>query len=131
MDDGSSAPAESYNAHSLPDIWLAADEVLRFRGSAAAWRELGEKATLTAWFVVGLVVTDVMGAGDVVGAADLPLGFLEGTAVLLVVLDVQDMTSGRWICRTKGGEQLRIFPEKLVPLAETGQKFSRLRYDAS
>jgi hypothetical protein len=50
---------------------------------------------------------------------------------VLVVLDVQDKTSGRWICRVKGGEQLRLLPVRLVPIAETGQQFSRLRYDAS
>ena len=44
---------------------------------------------------------------------------------------VQDKTSGRWICRVKGGEQLRLLPVRLVPIAETGQQFSRLRYDAS
>jgi hypothetical protein len=50
---------------------------------------------------------------------------------VLVALDVQDMESGRWICHIKGGEKLRILPEKLVPIAEDGQKFSRLRYDNS
>ena len=50
---------------------------------------------------------------------------------VLVVLDVQDKASGRWICHVKGGEKLRILPEKLVPIAEDGQKFSKLRYDNS
>ena len=50
---------------------------------------------------------------------------------VLVVLDVQDMSTRRWSCSLKGGEVVRILPEKLVPIAETGQKFSRLRYDAS
>ena len=40
-------------------------------------------------------------------------------------------TSVRWICHVKGGEQLRILPEKPVPNAENGQKFSRLRDDSS
>ena len=53
---------------------------------------------------------------------------LEG---VLVDLDVQDKASGRWICHVKGGEKLRILPEKLVPIAEDGQKLSRLRYENS
>ena len=50
---------------------------------------------------------------------------------VLVVLDVQDEFSSRWICHVKGGEKLRILPEKLVPIAEDGQKLSRLRFDNS
>ena len=50
---------------------------------------------------------------------------------VLVVLDEQDVLSGRWICHVKGGEKVRILPEKLVPIAEDGQKLSRLRYDNS
>ena len=53
---------------------------------------------------------------------------LEG---VLVALGVQDKDSGRWICHAKGGEKLRILPEKLVPIAADVQKFSRLRYDNS
>ena len=83
-------------------------------------------------------------AAAAAAAEPLPLALLAGRVAtvkglvsrpdlenVLVVLDVQDMTSGRWICRTKGGEQLRILPKKLTPIAETGQKFLRLRYDAS
>jgi hypothetical protein len=50
---------------------------------------------------------------------------------VLVVLDECDKRSGRWICHTKGGEQLRILPEKLVPIAENGQEFMRLRFGKS
>ena len=50
---------------------------------------------------------------------------------VLVVLDEQDVLSGRWICHVKGGEKSRILPEQLVPIAEDGQKFSKLRYDSS
>ena len=39
-----------------------------------------------------------------------------------VVLDAQDKLSRRWICHVKGGEQLRILPEKLVPITEDDQK---------
>ena len=49
---------------------------------------------------------------------------LEG---FLVVLDAQDAATNRWICHTRGGEQLRILPEKLVPIPEEGQKFKKLR----
>lgn len=50
---------------------------------------------------------------------------------VLVVLDELDVISGRWICRVKGGEQVRILPEKLLPISESGQKFSKLRYESS
>ena len=50
---------------------------------------------------------------------------------VLVVLEAQDMDSGRWLCHVKGSEKLRILPEKLVPIAAVGQRFSRLRYDSS
>ena len=50
---------------------------------------------------------------------------------VLVVLETIDIDSGRWICHVKGGEKLRILPEKLVPIAAVGQRFSRLRYDNS
>ena len=50
---------------------------------------------------------------------------------VLVVLDEQDVLSGRWICHVKGGEKVRILPDKLAPIPESGQKFSRLRYDTS
>ena len=50
---------------------------------------------------------------------------------VLVALDGYDEGSGRWICHVNGGEKLRILLEKLVPIAEDGQKFSRLRYDTS
>ena len=43
----------------------------------------------------------------------------------LVELKEFEASAGRWVCRIKGGEQLRIRPEKLVPTAETGQKFLR------
>ena len=50
---------------------------------------------------------------------------------VLVDLDVQDKDSGRWICHVKGGEKLRILLERLMPIAEDGQKLSRLRYENS
>ena len=49
---------------------------------------------------------------------------------VLVDLKKFDASAGRWICSTQGGEQLRILPEKLKPIEETHQKFSRLRYEA-
>ena len=77
-------------------------------------------------------------------AEPLPLALLAGHVAIikglvsrpelegvLVVLDVLDKNSGRWICYVNGGEKLRILPEKLVPIAEDSQKFSRLRYDNS
>ena len=77
-------------------------------------------------------------------AEPLPLALLAGHVAIikglvsrpelegvLVVLDVLDKNSGRWICYVNGGEKLRILLEKLVPIAEDSQKFSRLRYDTS
>lgn len=49
-----------------------------------------------------------------------------------VIVDLKkfDASAGRWICSTKGGEQLRILPDKLQPIAESGQQFMRLRFGA-
>lgn len=74
-------------------------------------------------------------------AAPLPLVLLEGRVATivglvsrpeldgaLVVLKEFVASAGRWICTLSGGEQLRILPVKLVPIAETGQKFMMLRF---
>ena len=62
------------------------------------------------------------------------IGVLESRPDLrnsLVVLSEFDEKSGRWLCLLKGGDCLRILPSKLKPLAESAQKFSRLRYETT
>ncbi len=49
----------------------------------------------------------------------------------LVELLAYDVQAGRWLCRTPGGERLRLLPAKLTPTAEAGQKFLRRRWAAS
>ena len=48
-----------------------------------------------------------------------------------VLLHEVDPKTGRWICRTKGGEQLRISPNKLVVIPEDHQRFMKLRFEAA
>ena len=60
------------------------------------------------------------------------IGVLESRPELLntlVELSEFDQKSGRWLCLLKGGDCLRILPNKLKPLAESAQKFTRLRYE--
>ena len=48
-----------------------------------------------------------------------------------MLLHEVDPKIGRWVCRTKGGEQLRISPNKLVVIAEDHQRFMKLRFEAA
>ena len=47
------------------------------------------------------------------------------------ILNIRSYIINKWICHVKGGEKVRILPDKLAPIPESGQKFSRLRYDTS
>ena len=49
----------------------------------------------------------------------------------LVELTRLDANASRWVCRSKGGEQLRITPDKLKVILEDHQCFQRLRYEAT
>ena len=46
----------------------------------------------------------------------------------LVLLNQFEASRGRWTCLLNGGEQFRILPENLKPIAESGQTFMKLRY---
>ena len=50
---------------------------------------------------------------------------------ILVLLEAMDFASGPWICRVKGGDTLRILPEKLVLVPVQDQGMAKLRYDSS
>ena len=49
----------------------------------------------------------------------------DGAFVQLVEVDAK---TGCWVCVLRRGEQLRIVPEKLVQISESGQTFMKLRY---
>jgi hypothetical protein len=48
----------------------------------------------------------------------------------LTELKSYDAAAGRWTCLMSDAEQLRIVPDKLLPIEESHQVFQRLRYNA-